>query len=140
MRPVRQLSGPELFGTVCKLHRRVFHALEVGMTRQERGRLRPPSVPSRYSPEAEAGLLGCILLDAGMLDEVRDRLPNAGAFHDERHRIAYDGILELARHGQSVTSTTLVIHLTDNEALTSAARGYISGLPEMASNPGNLAY
>ena len=64
---------------------------------EEVARLRPPP----KSIEAEQGVLGALLLDAGALAKVSDILAT-GDFYAHSHKFVYDAIAALVREGKSV--------------------------------------
>ncbi|MBF0308852.1 MAG: replicative DNA helicase [Magnetococcales bacterium] len=71
-----------------------------------------------YSLEAEQSVLGALLLDQTVLDQVADLL-DAEDFYSEAHRITYSAILELARRGEPADPVVLKQFLEKNANLDS---------------------
>lgn len=61
-----------------------------------------------YSPEAEQAVLGAILLDSNILDDVTQILNESKYFHVNNHRIIYDTMLDLYNTGKAVDFVTLL--------------------------------
>ncbi len=61
-----------------------------------------------YSPEAEQAVLGAIILDGSVLDEVVQTLSDPKFFYVQTHRIIYSAILDLFNVGKSVDFVTVL--------------------------------
>lgn len=61
-----------------------------------------------YSPEAEQAVLGAVILDSSVLDNVVEILEDSKYFHVTNHRIIYGAMLELFNTGQNVDFVTLL--------------------------------
>ncbi len=61
-----------------------------------------------YSPEAEQAVLGAIILDNRVLDDVVEALGDAKYFYVATHRVIYSAILDLFNTGKSVDFVTLL--------------------------------
>ncbi len=61
-----------------------------------------------YSPEAEQAVLGAIILDNRMLDEVVEVLGDSKFFYVALHRVIYSAMLDLFNTGKSVDFVTLL--------------------------------
>ncbi len=68
-----------------------------------------PVIPPQ-NIEAEAGLLGSILLDSDALVDVAD-LVNADDFYDNRHKIIYESVMSLYEKRRPIDLLTLTDHL-----------------------------
>ena len=75
-------------------------------------RLRVPP----HNDEAERSLLGAILLDNRVLDEVAGRVRDRD-FYREPHRLVYRAMLDLAQRGEALDVITLADHLSAQERL-----------------------
>lgn len=63
-----------------------------------------------HSIEGEMGVIGSVLADPTVLDEVRGLLPTPNAFFDTRRQIAWKMILELADVGKPLDAVVLKDH------------------------------
>lgn len=61
-----------------------------------------------YSPEAEQAVLGAVILDSSVLDEVVSALSDSKYFYVQTHRLIYSVILDLFNSGKSVDFVTLL--------------------------------
>ncbi len=61
-----------------------------------------------YSPEAEQAVLGAIILDGNVLDDIVEILGDAKYFHVTNHRIIYSTILDLFNRGKNIDFVTLL--------------------------------
>ena len=61
-----------------------------------------------YSPEAEQAVLGAIILDNKVLDEVVEVIGDSKFFYVAAHRVIYSAILDLFNTGKSVDFVTLL--------------------------------
>ena len=86
-----------------------------------------------HSPEAEQGILGCILLDTdeiyGCLLNCSQRIKSSEVFYDLRHRSIYDVMLELFNKRQPVELISIQQRLKERNQLDNI--GGISALVEL---------
>lgn len=61
-----------------------------------------------YSPEAEQAVLGAIILDGNVLDDIVEILGDPKYFHVTNHRIIYSTILDLFNRGKNIDFVTLL--------------------------------
>jgi hypothetical protein len=82
-----------------------------------------------HSPEAEQGILGCIILSPDGLGEAEQTI-TAGSFYDIRHQTVWRAMVQLKKAGKLIDLITLQQHLKDKKQLTEAG-----GLPYLALLP-----
>ncbi|MBF0137292.1 MAG: replicative DNA helicase [Magnetococcales bacterium] len=103
---------------------------------------RPPSRKDHqrrpaYSLEAEQSVLGAILLDNTVVDQVADIL-EPDDFYVGAHRVAYQGILTLLERGQPADPVLLRQHLEKNADLdTVGGSGYLAELVNTVPSTAN---
>jgi len=95
-----------------------------------------------HSPEAEQGVLGCILLAP---DECTPRVIEAlgattEAFYDLRHKVVYESILALWEKNTPADLVSVSQHLRDRSELDRVGMGYLSGMPDLAPVPAALEH
>lgn len=61
-----------------------------------------------YSPEAEQAVLGAVILDGSVLDNVVDILGDSKYFHVTNHRVIYNAVLDLFNRGKNIDFVTLL--------------------------------
>lgn len=61
-----------------------------------------------YSPEAEQAVLGAVILDSSVLDDVVEVLGDSKYFHVATHRVIYSVILDLFNRGKNVDFVTVL--------------------------------
>ncbi len=95
-----------------------------------------------HSPEAEQGVLGCILQAPDeCLDDCILRLPGPQAFFDLRHKTIYEMLVEMHQAGRTIDTITLHQTLKDRNAIKGCGGlEYISKLPDMVPSAANLEY
>lgn len=94
-----------------------------------------------HSPEAEAAVLGCVLLQPKeCLTEAVSRLKgNKLAFYDLRHQTIFAHLLDMQTAGQSIDTITLMQHLKDAQALEQiGGLAFLSALPDAVESTGML--
>jgi len=95
--------------------------------------LEPEDLLNRVPPssvEAEQSVLGAILIDQAVLDDVRDILVPSD-FYAHGHRTTYISITELGDRDSRIDITTLIEWLTrKNEIDKAGGAAYIAGLPD----------
>lgn len=96
-----------------------------------------------HSPQAEAGVLGCILLDPPQCLGECVNLLRSGAetFYDLKHGIIYTALNQMADTGQAIDIITLQQKLK-NEGLLDRVGGipYLMSLADAVPSPSNLRY
>ena len=85
-----------------------------------------------HSLEAEKALLGSVMLDHGLLDELA-HVP-ADAFYAERHRILWDAMNALVARGRDPDHVQIIDYLRTHELLDRVGSvPYVMGLPDETS-------
>lgn len=85
-----------------------------------------------YSPEAEQAVLGAVILDGSVLDNVVEILGDSKYFHITNHRVIYNAMLDLFNSGKNVDFVTVLEHLKmDKHFDDSTGKTY---LLDLASN------
>jgi DnaB-like helicase N terminal domain len=85
------------------------------------GTPRPPSPENNgdqlppHSPEAESGLLGCIMQEPGILDKLQGVSP--GVFYDLRHKTVFTAIAGLKMESTVIDIISLQIRLKKEKRL-----------------------
>lgn len=96
-----------------------------------------------HSPEAEQGVLGCVLLAPNeCLGECIGKFKSGSeAFYDLRHQTIYDALIEMYDQRQAVDVITLQQRLKDKQLLEQVGGiAYLAGLPDMVPSAANLSY
>jgi DnaB-like helicase N terminal domain/AAA domain len=96
-----------------------------------------------HSPEAEQGVLGCIMLEPdGCLAECIEKIGRQDVFYDERHKVIYNIALKIRQKGiHNFDQTILFQNLKDANLLDMAGgMAYLSELLTNAASPANLPY
>jgi replicative DNA helicase len=95
-----------------------------------------------HSPEAEQGVLGCVLLSpAESLAEAMDKLRGAEAFYDLRHQTIYIAMVEMADALRPIDVISLQQHLKDRQQLEQIGGvAYLASLPDLVPSAANLNY
>jgi len=96
-----------------------------------------------HSPEAEQGVLGCILSDpAGCMDRCLERLREGGdAFYDLRHQTIYEAAAELWVERKALDLITLQQWLKDHHMLDEVGgAAYLGILPDVVPSAANLPF
>jgi hypothetical protein len=91
------------------------------------------------SPEAEQGLLGCVLSKPELLVELaRER---EDLFHDQRHALLFRTLRGMDRERQVIDSGSLIQLLRDKRLVNQAGGvGYVSELQDKTPSAANLDY
>ncbi len=96
-----------------------------------------------HSPEAEQGVLGCVLLSPNeCMGECIEKL-KAGAevFYDLRHQTIFGAIAEMYDAREAVDVITLQQHLKNKQLLEEVGGiAYLSALPDVVPSSANLDY
>src|SRR5712671_5789285 len=96
-----------------------------------------------HSPEAEQGVLGCIMLSPNdCLGESIEKL-KAGpeVFYDLRHQTIFSALLEMYDSREAIDVITLQQRLKNKQLLDEVGGlAYLASLPDMVPSAANLAY
>jgi len=96
-----------------------------------------------HSPEAEQGVLGCIMLSPNdCLGESIEKL-KAGSevFYDLRHQTIFSALLEMYDSREAIDVITLQQRLKNKQLLDEVGGlAYLASLPDMVPSAANLAY
>jgi replicative DNA helicase len=104
------------------------------------------TIPSRLPPhaiEAEAGVLGCILLSpSDCLGECIEKLkPGRLAFYDLRHQTIFQTFVDMMESGVQIDLISIHQHLKDRQQIDGVGGiGYISSLSDAVPSAANLQY
>lgn len=71
-----------------------------------------------YSPDAEASVLGALLIDTDKIDKVRGKLKSSD-FYERRHQIIYQAMMAITKRGESLDVLTLADSLAKTGFLES---------------------
>ncbi len=96
-----------------------------------------------HSPEAEQGVLGCVLLSPGdCLGECIEKLKSgAEVFYDLRHRTVYEVLVEMYDQREAIDVITLQQRLKDKQRLDEVGGiAYLAALPDTVPSAANLMY
>jgi len=96
-----------------------------------------------HSPEAEQGVLGCVLLSPNECLGVCIEKLKAGAesFYDLRHQTVYSALVEMYDARQAIDLITLQEQLKNKQLLEQiGGLTYLSGLPDVVPSSANLSY
>lgn len=95
-----------------------------------------------HSIEAEQGVLGCIFLSAHeCLDDCIDRFkPGPEVFHDLRHQIIYELLVEMYDKKEAIDVISVHQRLKDRNQIDSVGGiNYLSSLPDMTPSAANVS-
>lgn len=91
-----------------------------------------------FSPEAEAGYLGCVLLEPDNGKTLLSKLRKS-YFYDQRHRAVFAALSALVSEGKSPDLPGLYQWLKDRERLADAGgQDYVMRLPDQALSAANI--
>jgi replicative DNA helicase len=96
-----------------------------------------------HSPEAELGVLGCVLLSPNqcMGECIEKFKQGAEAFYDLRHQTIYSTVAEMYDRREAIDVITLQQRLKDKHLLEEVGGiGYLASLPDAVPSAANLAY
>ncbi len=111
---------------------------KLSMTEAPRTDRLPP-----HAPEAERGVLGCILLSPNeCLGECIQKFTGgAEVFYDLRHQTIYGALVEMYDHREAVDIITLQQHLADRRQLEPVGSiPYLNQLQDSVPSAANLSY
>ncbi len=93
-----------------------------------------------YSPEAEQAVLGAIILDKNVLDDVYSVLSDSKFFYVNNHRLIYSAILDLFNTGKNVDFVTILETLKRNRQFDEASgKTYLMDLAQHCPSISNAA-
>ena len=93
------------------------------------------------SPEAEMGILGCILLDPPIIAECIEKLPSSEAFYDLRNQTIYNTMLELFEDNIPIDLIVLYERLkTWGNAEQVGGLAYLGTVQESVPSAANVSY
>lgn len=104
------------------------------------------AVPDRlppHSPEAEQGVLGCVLLEPESLHKLAFKTLTAGSesFYDLRHQEIYRTLCQLHRDENPIDLISLQQHLKDRGKLEDCGGlAYLAALPDAVPSAANCQY
>ena len=96
-----------------------------------------------HSPEAEQGVLGCVLLSPGdcLGDCVEKFKSGSEVFYDLRHRTVYEVLVEMYDRREAIDVITLQQRLKDKQQLDQVGGiAYLASLPDTVPSAANLGY
>lgn len=104
-------------------------------------RNKPLDVDRLYSLEAEAGVLGSIIIDPQCVSKVLPKLPCSEAFFLSEHKIIYDALVKLYISNKPIDAITLRTELKEQGKLESIGGvGYIAKVMENVPHSANAVY
>jgi replicative DNA helicase len=96
-----------------------------------------------HSPEAEQGVLGCVLLSPNecMGESIEKLKGGAEVFYDLRHQTIFTALIEMYDHREAIDIITLQQRLKDKQLLEAVGGiPYLAGLPDVVPSSANLSY
>src|SRR5512147_2127032 len=96
-----------------------------------------------HAPEAEQGVLGCVLLSPNecMGECIQKFKAGPEVFYDLRHQTIYTALAEMYDHREAIDVITLQQRLKDKQLLEQVGGiPYLSLLPDTVPSSANLAY
>ena len=96
-----------------------------------------------HSPEAEQGVLGCVLLSPNdcMGESIEKLKGGAEVFYDLRHQTIFGVLAEMYDHREAIDVITLQQRLKDKQLLEEVGGiPYLAGLPDVVPSSANLSY
>jgi replicative DNA helicase len=96
-----------------------------------------------HSPEAEQGVLGCVLLSPNecMGESIEKLKGGAEVFYDLRHQTIFSALAEGDDHREAIDVITLQQRLKDKQLLEAVGGiPYLAGLPDVVPSSANLSY
>ena len=92
-----------------------------------------------HSPEAEDGILSCIMQAHECLDEAVERLGKADVFYDLRRQVVFNVMVQMREDREPIDVITLQQRLKNQNRLEEVGGiAYLSALPDVAPSPANL--
>ncbi|HTL54190.1 MAG TPA: replicative DNA helicase [Candidatus Limnocylindrales bacterium] len=96
-----------------------------------------------HSPEAEKGMLGCVLLapNESMPECIEKLKGNPEVLYDLRHRTIFEIVLQMYDQREAIDIITLHQRLKDKQMLEQVGGlAYVSALPDAVPSAANLSY
>jgi replicative DNA helicase len=96
-----------------------------------------------HAPEAEQGVLGCVLLSPNeCVGQCVEKFKSgAEVFYDLRHQAIYETLAEMYDHREAIDLITLQQRLKDKQRLEEVGGiAYLGSLPDMVPSAANLSY
>lgn len=91
-----------------------------------------------YSPEAEQAVIGAIIIDSSVIDEVAEILTDSRFFHVTTHRVIYAAILDLFNNGKNIDFVTILEQLKkDRNFDESTGKTYLMDLAQNCPSVSN---
>lgn len=92
-----------------------------------------------HAPEAEAGVLGCCLLDANCVQAAAERFGGKVVFFDVRHQTIWFTLVGMQGNEEGIDVVTVAQRLRDHNHLEGAGGyEYLNRLPEQVPSAANL--
>lgn len=120
------------------------------LTDLKRARRKPVAAPPSgradrlppHSPEAEQGVLGCILISPNdCMAQCIEKVKESEAFYDLRHQTIYAALVAMYDSRVAIDVITLQQRLKDQQLLEQIGGiGYLSSLPDTVPSAANLSY
>ncbi len=102
------------------------------------GDYNPANLP--FSAEAEQAVLGAIIIDNAMFDNVLDYVKSADYFYISLHKIIFEAMQEMMNFGRAIDFVTLLDILKQNSAFEEATgKPYLVDLVNNCPAPSNAA-
>ncbi len=100
------------------------------------GEYSPTNLP--YSAEAEQAVLGAVIIDNGMFDEVLDYVKSPDYFYVSLHKLIFSAMQEMMNFGQPIDFVTLLNKLKQNSGFEEATgKTYLVDLVDNCPAPSN---
>ena len=96
-----------------------------------------------HAPEAEQGVLGCVLLAPNdcMGECIEKFKQGAEVFYDLRHQTIFNTLVEMFDSREAIDVITLQQHLKDKQLLEEVGGiAYLAALPDTVPSAANLSY
>lgn len=95
-----------------------------------------------HSVEAEAGVIGCVILGGrDTFGEAQDLIRHPNEFYDLRHRLIWQEFLEMDEEDAPIDNVTLGIRIRDNErGRQMGGLEYVFGLADQVPSSAAIAY
>jgi len=100
-----------------------------------------PDITKYFSIEAEAGVLGSMLLDPEIIPKILPKLPLSEAFFKEEHQLIYDALIKLYIAGKPIDAVSLRTELKQQNQLEKIGNvEYIQKILESLPHAANGVY
>ena len=102
------------------------------------GEFNPANLP--YSAEAEQAVLGAVIIDNAMFDNVMDYVKTPDYFYLSLHKLIFSAMQEMMNFGQAIDFVTLLNKLKQNSGFDEAAgKTYLVNLIDTCPSPSRAA-